>query len=218
MPQVLPVGVRPFDPELLSRASGHLRGGGLLAMPTETVYGFSCLPEGDPLRTLMRLKQRGPDQPFLLLVPSAEAVSDLRWPPDARRLAGAFWPGALTLILEDVRGRFPTGVRSPEGGVAVRVSPHPVVRDLMGVFAGPLVSTSANAPGGAPALSASEALEAASALGVGDDLWVLDGGRLEPSRPSTILDCTGPAPIVRRTGAVPVDRLRQVVPGICGVN
>lgn len=214
MCRLLSLRTSPLDSGLLAMAAGHLANGGIVAMPTETVYGFGCEAAGKPLRTLMRLKGRGPEKPFLLLVPSAESILDLRWSPDARRLADAFWPGALTLILEDVQRRFPPGVRSQEGGVAVRISPHPLVQGVLAVFGRPLVSTSANPPGAAPALSAREALEAASAIGLGDDLLVLDGGTLERSDPSTVLDCTGPEPVVLRSGAIPLSQLRDVVPGI----
>ncbi|MBT8395851.1 MAG: L-threonylcarbamoyladenylate synthase [Gemmatimonadetes bacterium] len=202
------------DPERLREVASHLLAGGLVAMPTETVYGFGGVPEKAPLMELQRLKDRGPEKPFLLLVPSAESVPELRWGPDARELAGVFWPGALTLILEDPEGRFPEGVRSEGGGVAIRVSPHPVAKAVVEAVNGPLVSTSANTPGGPPALTAPEALKTARILGAGDLLWVLDGGPLAPSSPSTIVDCTGPRPVVRREGSLKVDRLKCVLPGI----
>lgn len=203
-------------PEVLDQVVGHLRSHGIVAMPTETVYGFSCLLRDPSLGELRRIKGRGGDSPFLLLVPDGASVSDLEWTPQARELAGVFWPGALTLVLRDPSRRFPEGVRSPKDGVAVRVSPHPVARAVVERAGEPLVSTSANSPGGPPALSAGEALAAAVALGAGESLWVLDGGTLSPSDPSTIVDCTGPVPVVLRAGAVPVHRLRCVLPEVHG--
>ena len=98
--------------------------------------------------------------------------------------------------------------------MAIRVSPHPLASAVVTALGRPLVSTSANSPGGLPATTAAEALETARALGAGDEMWVLDGGPLSPSEPSTIVDCTGPAPVVRRVGAIPVNRLRCVLPEI----
>ncbi len=202
------------EPATLKLVAQHLLEGGLVAMPTETVYGFGCIPEVSPVREIQRLKGRGPEKPFLLLIPGSEAVPELDWVPEARELAEMFWPGALTLILQDSTGRFPSGVRSPDGGVAIRVSSHPLARAVLETLDRPIVSTSANEPGGLPALNAEEAMETARGLGAGEGLWVLDGGPLHSSNPSTIIDFTEAAPVIRRVGAIPVNRLRSVLPGI----
>jgi L-threonylcarbamoyladenylate synthase len=215
-PRMVDVRMGEPAPDLLDEVVSHLRRQGMVAMPTETVYGFSCLLQDPPLREVRRLKGREGDRPFLVLVPDAASVSDLAWSAQARELAEVFWPGALTLVLRDPLRRFPEAVRSREDGVAVRVSPHPVARAVVEGVGEPMVSTSANPPGGSPALSAREALSAAVALGAGDTLWVLDGGILGPSEPSTIVDCTGPEPLVLRAGAVPVYRLRCVLPEVHG--
>jgi tRNA threonylcarbamoyl adenosine modification protein (Sua5/YciO/YrdC/YwlC family) len=194
----------------------HLRGGGLVVHPTETVYGFGCALREAPIRRIQTLKGRGPDRPFLILVPSKEAVGGLAWTKDAEELAQVFWPGALTLVLRDPKGLFPAGIRSPRGSVAVRVSPHPVARGLVEALGGPITSTSANQPGNRPALSAAEARRTALALGADEALWVLDGGPLDPSPPSTIIDVSGPNPVVSRIGAIPLNRLRCVLPEIHG--
>ena len=199
-------------PDLLQAVVRHLRAEGIVAMPTETVYGFSCLLQDSPLREVRRLKGREGHRPFLLLIPHAGEASDLEWTPQARELAEAFWPGALTLVLRDPCHRFPDGVRSAQGGVAVRVSPHPVARAVVELAGEAMVSTSANPPGGLPAMSGPEALDTSVALGAGETLWILDGGLLPPSDPSTIVDCSGPEPLVRRVGAIPLNRLRCVLP------
>ena len=198
----------PYDDATLERATGHLEAGGLLVYPTETVYGFGCGLDESALDRLSRLKRRSPDHPFLLLIPDRDSVADLRWTPAAEELADVFWPGALTLILEDRQGRYPEAVRGPGGGVAVRRSPHPVARALVDRWGSPLTSTSANVPGEAPARTAAMAEAAALRLGAGEETWVLDGGTLSPSEPSTIVDCTGEEPYVVRAGAVSAERLR----------
>lgn len=194
----------------------HLRAGGLLAYPTETVYGFGCLLRPHPLERLRALKERRPDRPFLLLVPDRHTADGLAWTPEAAELAEVFWPGSVTLLLADPRRRYPAGVRSPEGAVAVRQTSHELARRLVEALGEPLTSTSANEPGGEPAADGEEALRAGRALGADDDLLVLDVGGLPPSAPSTIVDCSGETPRVLRAGATPVDRLRCVLPGIHG--
>ncbi len=213
-PRLLEIWGDPPDTALLKIVARHITGGGLVAMPTETVYGFGCVAEGPPVAKLQRLKGRGSEKPFLVLIPDVESVGRLAWTPQAREFARVFWPGALTLVLRDPEAAFPPGIRSARGTVAVRMTPHPLARALVRTLGRPLVSTSANPPAGLPALSAEEAWETARSLGAGPDLWVLDGGRLQASEPSTLIDCSGPEPSVLRAGAIPVNRLRCVLPEI----
>lgn len=202
------------DPVDLEAVVAHLAEGGIVAYPTETVYGFGCALRPDALGRLAELKERGPGEPFLLLLPDRAAVDDLRWTPEARELADVFWPGALTLILGDPKGAFPPEVRGTTGGVAVRRTPHPVARALVERLEAPLTSTSANAPGGIPAADAEGAAAAARAIGAErKEMWIVDGGRLPPSPPSTIVDLSGDAPRVLREGAVPVQRLACATSG-----
>jgi len=192
----------------------HLRSGGIVAYPTETVYGLGCLLRDEPLARLRALKQRDGDAPFLLLVPDADSVQELTWTEGARALAMAFWPGPVTLMLADERRIFPAAVRGPEGAVAVRQSGHPLAQRLVERLGEPLTSTSANPRGGDPASDGDGAWSAVLALGAGEEMWVLDGGGLPESPPSTIVDCTGRVPRVRRVGATPVLLLRRVLPDI----
>ena len=214
--RVLDLRAGPVAAAEIAPAVEHVRSGGLLAHPTETVYGFGGLATVEGVAALRRLKGRTDEKPFLVLIPSAEAVPELEWTDDARELASVFWPGALTLVLADRSGTFPPGVRGPTGGVAVRVTSHPVTRLLVEGLGLPLTSTSANAPGGPPAASRDEAIAVARAAGAGAELVVLDAGRLAESAPSTVVDCTGRTPVVVREGATPVHRLRCVLPGIHG--
>ena len=211
------IDLRPEPPDAtaLEPVAAHISAGGLVAHPTETVYGLGGLASGASMAALRRMKP-GREHPFLLLVRSAQAVAQLRWTPEAHELASVFWPGALTLVLADPSGSFPAGVRNRAGGVAVRVSSHPLTRMLVERLGEPLTSTSANRPGESPAISGDEALAVARAAGVGRELWVLDVGRLPPSSPSTVVDCTGSVPRVVRAGATPVHRLRCVLPEIDG--
>ena len=213
-PRLLDLRSIPVDDLDVAPILEHLRGGGLLAYPTETVYGFGGIPSDDVVARLAALKGRESGKPMLILIPRKETVDDLIWTEAAAQLADVFWPGSVTLILSDPEAHFPPGVRGASGAVAVRMSPHPLVKALVEGLDGPLVSTSANEPGEPPALDAHRAMESARALGVGEELWVLDGGTLPPSPPSTIVDCSGVAPAVVRQGAIPLGRVRCVLPGI----
>ena len=209
-PRVIPCRDGTLAARELREVGRHLRAGGLLAYPTETVYGLGGLVRREPLDALAALKGRGADKPFLLLLPGPRAARGLTWTPCAERLAERLWPGPLTLVLADPGGVFPARVRGGGGGVAVRVSPTPVVRQLLDEVGAPMTSTSANPPGGRPALSGGEAWEAARALGADERLWVVDAGEIPPAAASTIVDCTGPAPVVLRDGAVDASRVREI--------
>lgn len=207
-------GRDPLDDEWLSPVVDHLRAGGLISYPTETVYGFGGSVEDSAVRAVTHLKNRGLDQPLLLLIEAPSAVAELDWPPVARELARLFWPGPLTLVLADPSAHFPEGVRSRSGGVAVRQGGHPIAQAIVSALGGPLTSTSANAPGQPPARTASEAAGAASACGAPSDLLVVDGGPLTPSAPSTLVDCTGMRPVLLREGVIPLSRLRCALPDL----
>lgn len=190
----------------------HLRSGGLLAYPTETVYGLGGLVEDGPLRALAALKRRDADKPFLLLLPEPQGPPGLVWNRCARSLAERMWPGPLTLVLPDPERSFPARVRGGSGGVAVRMSPAPVARQILDEVGAPITSTSANPPGGAPACSGKEAWEAARALGADERIWVVDAGELPAAPVSTIVDCTGRDPVVLRAGALDPSELREICP------
>ncbi|MDE0073426.1 MAG: Sua5/YciO/YrdC/YwlC family protein [Gammaproteobacteria bacterium] len=196
----------------LREVGRHLRSGGLLAYPTETVYGLGGLVQDGPLRALAALKRRDADKPFLLLLPDPQAAAGLVWNRCARRLAERLWPGPLTLVLPDPGHSFPAQVRGGSGGVAVRMSPAPVARQILDEVGAPITSTSANPPGGAPARSRKEAWETVRALAADERLWVVDAGELPPAPASAIVDCTARDPVVLRAGALDLSELREICP------
>lgn len=189
----------------------HLRAGGVVAYPTETVYGLGTAPAEAPLATLSRLKGRRPGKPFLLLVSSRLMAEEwgLVFTPAARVMADAFWPGPLTLVLRGGEGKLPDLLRGPEGGFAVRHTSHPRVAQLVAGLQHPLTSTSANRPGTPPSPGA-EGLMATfhDAIEEGT-LLVLDGGVLGNVPPSTLVDCTTAIPVMIREGAIPRTELRR---------
>lgn len=182
----------------------HLAAAGIVAYPTETVYGLGCALVPEALETLTRFKR---DRPFLLLIRDPADVAELRWSPAAERLAARFWPGPLTLALPAPPGRFPPQVVGPDGAVAVRISPHPAVADLLTAAGGPVTSTSANAPGEAPARSGDAAAAVAAVI---PGVLVLDGGELPFARPSTIVHCDEQVRMMRE-GAISRSELKAVV-------
>src|SRR6185295_1269639 len=169
------------------------RGGGLIAYPTETVYGLGSRARGPEVQAVARLKGRRPDKPFLLLVADRDMAEaqGLAFNESASALARAFWPGPLTLVLPGAEGRLPDVLRGPEGGIAVRHTSHPGMARLVAALGFPLTSTSANRPGSPPAAGAagiSDVFPDAVAKG---RLLVLDGGVIGNVPPSTVVDCTG---------------------------
>ncbi|HXY31480.1 MAG TPA: L-threonylcarbamoyladenylate synthase [Gemmatimonadaceae bacterium] len=190
----------------------------LLAYPTETVYGFGGATDHAAVDALIRLKGRPPGKPFLILVASSEMVArlDLDLSRDAAQLAARHWPGPLTLVLPGGERRLPAKLRGPEGGVAVRWTSHTQLQRLLLAYGEPITSTSANRPGVAAATTATEIEQQWSdAIGRGM-LRVLDGGRLTPSPPSTVVDCMGRRPRVIRPGAISAATLRESVPDLIG--
>ncbi len=196
----------------------HLESRRVLAYPTETVYGFGTAVDHESVETLVQLKGRPPGKPFLLLIADASMVTrlGLHLPPVAANLAARFWPGPLTLVLPGGDKRVPARLRGPEGGVAVRFTPHTGLQRLLRAYGEPITSTSANRPGVPPAMAAMEIVSQwpdAIHRGV---LQVLDGGRLTPSPPSTVVDCTGRRPRVIRPGVYSAATLRKCVPDLIG--
>lgn len=202
----------------LSGTIAHLQAGRVLAYPTETVYGFGTMIDGDAVERLVALKRRPPAKPFLLLVSDTPMLAriGLHLTPSASMLAAKHWPGPLTLVLPGGERRIPERLRGPEGGVAVRWTPHPALQRLITALGDPITSTSANLPGEPAAVAASEIVAQWGAEVGRGELRVLDGGRLPPSSASTVVDCTGRLPRVIRPGAIPAATLRQTVADLIG--
>ena len=199
----------------LDLAVTHVRGEGVIAYPTETVYGFGSLPTTKGVSRVQALKRRTREKPLIILTPTAEEVAGLAWNDEAHLLGSAFWPGALTLVLHDSRSIFPPGIRSKTDKVAVRVSSNPIVQRILKKLGTPLTSTSVNYPGELPAKSTSEVGEVVRRL-KGKDIMLIDAGTLPISEPSTIVDCTVKPLEVLRKGKVQISNLAEVIPELHG--
>ncbi len=191
----------------IKRAAGILKAGGLVAFPTDTVYGVAAVPQQpSSVARLYVAKERPPDKaiPILLaelkdLYRVVSEVSDL-----VQRLIEAFWPGGLTLILP--KSNLVPAEVSPSATIAVRMPDLIITRAIISCVGFPLAVTSANRSGRASPRTAAEVL---SQLG-GRIAAVVDGGPCPGGVPSTILDCTSEPPRVLRTGAISTELLRQV--------
>lgn len=202
----------------LRPALEHIEARRVLAYPTETVYGLGGAIDRESVDALIALKRRQPGKPFLLLIAGANMIDrlDLVLPAYAANLVARHWPGPLTLVLSGGEHTVPTQLRGPEGGVAVRWTSHPAIARLILAHGDAITSTSANRPGVPPATSAAEILAQWSDAVARGQLRVLDGGTLTPSKPSTVLDCTGRRPRVIRPGAIAASTLRESVPNLIG--
>jgi len=191
----------------------HLGRGGLLAYPTETVYGLGSRVVQEDVAALAALKGRSATKPFLLLISDRSMAEShgLAFNASADALARAFWPGPLTLVLPGGSGRLPDLLRGPDGGIAVRWTSHHAIAGLVAALGSPLTSTSANLPGQPPGPGADAiARDFAPAVKKGQ-LLVLDGGVLGNRPPSTVVDCTRPRAQIVREGTLSVNELRRAV-------
>lgn len=197
--------------EAVPKVREHLRAGGVLGYPTETVYGLGSEATDSALDRLAALKGRPPRKPFLLLVNGLAMVErcGLVLNAPARVLAAEFWPGPLTLVLRGGEGQLPDRLRGAEGGIAVRWTSHRAMARLIEAMGRPLTSTSANLPGGPPAPGPERLVELFPEAVASGELLVLDGGVLGNVPPSTLVDCTGPIPRLVREGAIPRGELRR---------
>jgi L-threonylcarbamoyladenylate synthase len=217
-PTAIPFWSREEVEASIAGTIAHLQAGQVLAYPTETVYGFGGAVDYDSVERLVKLKRRPPAKPFLLLIAGSEMLTrlGLHLTSSATRIAAKHWPGPVTLVLPGGERRVPERLRGPEGGVAVRWTPHAGLTRLIQAYGDPITSTSANLPGVPPAMSATEILDQWSDAVTRGKVRVLDGGRLQPSDPSTVIDCTGQRPRVIRPGAIPASTLRESAPDLIG--
>jgi L-threonylcarbamoyladenylate synthase len=188
----------------LPRARRHLLGDGVIAYPTETVYGLGGRATPAALAQLRAVKGREVAKSFVILVAGRRMAEQwgIEFPERAVRLAQAWWPGPLTLVLPAARGRLPDELRGPTGGIATRHSPHPGAQALVETLGEPLTSTSANRPGAPPAQEAGAIAAAFAGAVAAGELLVLDGGPLPASPPSTVVDLTGDEAALVREGAI----------------
>ena len=195
----------------VDRALEVLRSGGLVAIPTETVYGLAGDATNEAaVRRIFAAKGRPADHPLIVHIASAAQLSD--WadevPSAAERLASTCWPGPLTLLVPKARHVLPvvTGGRSTVG---IRVPAHPLTEELLTRFGGGLAAPSANRFG---MVSPTTAQHVRDDLGDAVD-FVLDGGPCPIGVESTIIDCSVTPPHILRPGGIPSEQIVELLDG-----
>jgi L-threonylcarbamoyladenylate synthase len=207
--RVLPAAPPEAHPEAIAAAAATLRASGLVAFPTETVYGLGANAL-DPAacQRIYIAKRRAPDDPCIVHLASAADLPRVSpaWSPAIERLAAAFWPGPLSLVLPK-QPTVPDVITAGRPTVAVRVPAHPVALALLRAAGVPVAAPSANL---FAHTSPTRAEHVWADLAGRIDL-ILDGGPTPVGVESTVLDLTGPVPTVLRPGGVSVEQLRAVL-------
>jgi L-threonylcarbamoyladenylate synthase len=188
---------QPVTGESLREAIAAVRTGELVVFPTETFYGIAADPmRSDAIERIFAAKGREPGKAIALIAANVDCAFSvaLEIPENARRLAHQFWPGPLTLVLPARAALHPAMV-GPDGGVGVRVSPHPIAQELARGSSGLITATSANLSGAPAAVTVEEARRS---LGAHVKVY-LDGGLLTGGLPSTVV-------VIKRDGSFEVLR------------
>ncbi len=200
------------DPAALRPAADTLRGGGLVAFPTETVYGLGAHAlDPEAVARIYAAKGRPGYNPLIVHVADADAARALTsaWPREADALASAFWPGPLTLVLPR-NDAVPDSVTAGLPSVALRVPAHPVAHALLRLAGIPVAAPSANR---STEVSPTTAQHVVRSLGERVDV-IVDGGPCPVGIESTVLSLAGPVPTLLRPGTISVDDLRPVIGGV----
>jgi L-threonylcarbamoyladenylate synthase len=195
------------DPTAVQHALEILASGGLVAFPTDTVYGVAAsLTNPAGIDRLYEAKARSVYKAIAVLIAEIEQISLLTpgLTPSARKLAVRFWPGALTLVVTKHPALPPN--LSPLPTVGVRMPDHAFARALMRT-AGPLATSSANISGESNTLTAQQVLDQLD----GRIELILDGGRVPGGIPSTVVDCTQNPPKILRQGAISAEQITAVL-------
>ncbi|MBO6782514.1 MAG: threonylcarbamoyl-AMP synthase [Alphaproteobacteria bacterium] len=205
-----PGNILPASDDAIARAADCLAGGGLVAFPTETVYGLGADARDDTaVARIFEAKGRPTFNPLIVhLADTAQAQVYVEFDTRAAGLVDRFWPGPLTLVLpRRAESGLSLLVSAGLDTVAVRVPAHPLARKLLETFAGPVAAPSANASG---EVSPTRAAHVAESLGENVDL-ILDGGPCDVGLESTVLDLSGDSPALLRHGAVTLEELEAAV-------
>lgn len=204
-------------PDPIGEAVDWVRNGGLLAYPTETVWGLGAdARSGASIETLQRWKGRDASTPVSILVSDAAELAALGFEVTAvaERLASAFWPGPVTLVLH-CSSEFARGVARDDGAVGVRCSSHPlcgaIARRLAIEGVGPITATSLNTSGSPAARNLAQAREACRSGDAAPRLLEIDGAEAGGDTESTVIDVTGASPEVLRWGALTPEKLTSIV-------
>ena len=207
--EVVKVNPRNPEKEIISRAAEVIRNGGLVAFPTETVYGVGAdALNPEAVKKIFQAKGRPSDNPIIVHIAQPEHLKGLTEdiPPLATELMNKFWPGPLTLILKK-SGRVPLVVTGGQNTVAVRMPRNKVALALITSFGGPIAAPSANLSGYPSGTTAGHVFQDLR----GKIDMILDAGAVEVGVESTVLDISMHPPVILRPGAVTPEQLETVI-------
>jgi L-threonylcarbamoyladenylate synthase len=186
-----------------------VKGGGVIIYPTETFYGLGAHPfVNEAIERVYLIKGRDFDKPLPLIASDVDAVRHIvsHWPATAERLARAFWPGPLSLILPS-SPLLPPLIHARTGKIAIRVTSHPIAQALAAAVGGVIISTSAN-EAGLPAHADPQGIPPALLSRVDG---IIDGGLLPGQLPSTIVDLSSPTPQLVRAGCLSWETIKTAL-------
>lgn len=191
----------------IKRGISILKQGGIVAFPTDTVYGLgACMSLSEAVERVYEVKERSRDMPLPLLLADISEINKVAEsvPPIAWTLIHRFWPGGLTIVLP--KSNFVPAIVTAGGNtVGIRIPAHPIPIALIKGLGAPIVGTSANLSGKPSPLTADEVH---AQLGNRIDM-IIDGGRCPGGTESTIVDVTGKTPVILREGAISREELEQ---------
>lgn len=192
----------------IATAESAVKGGRLVVIPTDTVYGIGCDAfDNQAVEALLRAKYRGPDMPVPVLVGSWNTVQGLvrDYSFNMRRLVEAFWPGGLSVVVHQAPS-LPWNLGDTRGTVMLRMPMHPVALELLDKT-GPMAVSSANISGQPPATTVDMAMEQ-----LGETVGVyVDGGEATIGEASTIVDLSSGKPRILREGATTAEKIGEVL-------
>ena len=198
-----------LDTSLIGKAADILRNGGVVAFPTETVYGIGArVYDEQAVRRIFAIKSRPNNNPLIVHVASIEQVDALvtAIPESAKNLMATFWPGPLTIVLPS-SSRVPQVVTAGLNTVAVRMPDHPVASTLIRLLGEPISAPSANRSG-RPSPTHVEHVQ----HDIGDDVdMVLDGGMCRIGLESTVIDMSAETPCILRSGTITVNMIQAAI-------
>ncbi len=193
----------------LAKAVRVLKSDGVIAYPTETFYGLGARADSQKaVERIFKIKKRKEFNPLLIIISSEDMLKDFvaEIPEAARMLIKRFWPGGLTIVFRAKHTVLPP-LTGGTGKIGIRLSSHPISRAIVDMLGVPITGTSANISGDSPPTLADEVMD-----GIGKEIdLIVDGGKTEGGKPSTLIDVTTSPPRIIRDGAIPSHEIEQYI-------
>ena len=209
MPVIIQVNPQHPEPERIDEAVAMLKHGGVVAFPTETFYGLGADARNEAaVGKIFDIKGRDFKNPILVVIGDPDHLNAFAQevPAEARRLMGRFWPGPLTIVFR-ASAPVPPMLTAGTAKIGIRLTSHPVARELARKLGGPLTATSANLSGEQECSSAADVLVQLEGRVDG----VIDGGRTPGGKGSTIVDATVLPVKVLREGVIPSSLIQDIL-------